>query len=311
MKLLSRWVAILGIASTTLVYPALGKHMSAQALPEQQALQILSTVPLFMITDSKGEPLVAAVPDPKDKNKQIQRLNFYVSPKDAQDALNYLRTSNPAVGSNAKIAPMSLNSVLEFNRKNAAAGVMTQVLPSRAQVDAAVAMLRQNGDVKDQGGQLVGKDGKPFQISTPLFVVTDAQNDPIALQTKVNENGKPKLVSSFPFFFSKQDAQLLLDQLRKRDPKLASTTKINVTMLTSVISTLFSNNSPTTAQVELVAANESLQYLQRLQGGGAPPARPAAAPGSRPAPAPATSPANQMPNVITPTGPAAPPIRPK
>jgi hypothetical protein len=174
-----------------------------------------------------------------------------------------------------------------------------------------VTMLRQSGDVKDQGGQLVGKDGKPFQISTPLFVVTDAQNDPIALQTKVNENGKPKLVSSFPFFFSKQDAQLLLDQLRKRDPKLASTTKINVTMLTSVISTLFTNNSPTTAQVELVAANESLQYLQRLQGGGAPPARPAAAPGGRPAPAPATSPANQMPNVITPTGPAAPPIRPK
>jgi hypothetical protein len=305
MKFLSRWVAILGIASASLVYPAMGKHMSAYALPEQQAIQIFSSVPMFMITDAKGDPLVSTVPDPRDKTKKIQNLNFFVSPQDAQEALNRIRAKNPTIGSSAKITLTSLGNIFEFAKKNASANVKTQVLPSRAQLDAAMALLRQSGEVRDQGGQLVGKDGKPFPMSTPLFFVANNQNQPIGLERTIKENGKDKVVTSLPFFFSKQDAQNVLDQARKQDPKMAANTKINVTMLTNIMGAVLTSNDPSTGQFELVPPRESIEFMQRQQpaGGAAPAGRPSAAPAAPRPQAPAANP--------SPAAPAAPPARPK
>jgi hypothetical protein len=303
MKQLSRWIAILGMTSATILAPALGRQLPAQALPEPQVMQILS-VPMFVITDAKGEPLASQIPDPRNKSKQIQRLLFFVSPQDAQEALNFLRTKDPKVGNSAKVTLTSLSSILQFAKQNANAGINTQVLPNSTQLQAAVALLRQSGDIKEQGGQLVGKDGKPFPLSAPLFFVTNNQNEPIGLQRTIKENGKDKVVTAFPMFFSKQDAQMILDQSRKQDPKLVSTTKIHVAMLAGVMNFLLTNNDPATAQVELVPPRESREFLQR-QGGGRPPA---AAPGGRPPAAPGARPPAASPS---PAAPAGPPARPK
>jgi nickel transport protein len=297
MKLLSRWIAILGITSASFVGPALARQLSALALPEPQVMQILSTVPVFVLTDAKGTPLASTVPDPKDASKKVQLINFFVSPKDAQDVLNTLRTKNPTVGNTSKIMPTSLGAIAQFAKQNAGANVSTQVLPSRVQLEAAVAMLRQSGEVKEQGGQLIGKDGKPVQLSTPLFFVSNTKNEPVGIQTTVKENGKDKVVTSVPFFFSQQEAQTLLERLRKQDPSQASTTKIQVASLTSIVNFLMTSNDPAAGQLELVPANEALEFLQRQQPGGAAPptapARPAAtpaAPARPPTAAPSISP---------------------
>jgi hypothetical protein len=47
MKQLSRWIAILGMTSATILAPALARQLPAQALPEPQVMQILS-VPMFV-----------------------------------------------------------------------------------------------------------------------------------------------------------------------------------------------------------------------------------------------------------------------
>ena len=43
------------------------KFNSVLALPQEQILQKLGPVPVFTITDSKGAPLVASVPNAKNK----------------------------------------------------------------------------------------------------------------------------------------------------------------------------------------------------------------------------------------------------
>jgi hypothetical protein len=315
MKLLSRWVAIVGITSASLLGPALGRQMSAQALPEQQVMQMLAPVPLFMITNPKGEPLAAALPDPKDKSKQVSIFLFFVSQQDAQKALTDFKTQNPAVGGSSKVSPISLSAAVQFAmrlQKTPGSNMGVEIVPSRAQLDAAVALLRQDGDVKDQGGQLVGKDGKPAQISVPLFFIADAQTSaPLGLQSTIKENGKDKVISSFPFFFSKEDLQAILEQSRKQDPTLASKTRIKVAMLPSILNILLTNNDPNLGQFELVPSAEARTFIQSLPrpAAGQPPARPAAPPSAPARPAAPTSPAaapSPSPAAVPSPAPAAP-----
>jgi hypothetical protein len=143
----------------------------------------------------------------------------------------------------------------------------------------------------------VGKDGKPFQVSVPLFFIADAQTSaPLGLQRTVKENGQDKVINAFPFFFSKQDAQNILDQSRKQDPSLNGKTKIEVAMLPNIVSFLLSSNEPSASQFRLIPPRESLEFLQSQ-----PPAAPGAAPGAVPALPPVRPPA---------AAPTAPAVRP-
>jgi Tic22-like family len=324
MKLLSRWVAILGMTSASLLGPALGRQMSALALPEQQVMQMLAPVPLFMITNAKGEPLAAATPDPKDKSKQVQVYWFFVSQQDAQKVVNDLKAQRPEVGNSARVSPASLSGVVQFAmriQKTPGSNLGVEIVPSRAQLDLAIALLRQDGDIKDQGGQLVGKDGKPFQPSVPLFFIADAQTSaPLGLQSTIKENGKDKVISSFPFFFKKEDLQAILDQSRKQDPTLANKTRIKVAMLPSILNILLTNNDPNLGQFELVPPRESIAFIQSqpaqpqpAPASGQPPAQPPARPTTAPAaPArPPVAPPQATPPQAAPSpAPAAPGARP-
>jgi hypothetical protein len=309
MKLLSRWVAVLGIASASLVYPAMGRQMSAQALPEQQVMQILSSVPLFMITNQEGAPVVAVVPSPQDKTKKVELYNFYVRQQDAQTALDALRTNQPDVGKVARISPVPLSRAVQFAMENAKKpnpSIAMQVVPGSDQLSAAISMLRQQGELVDKGGQLTTKDGKPFTPSAPLFYVMDSKTRGfLSFERTVKENGQDKKVQTIPFFFSQQDAQTILDQSRKQNPAQASTTKIEVISLENFINILLSNNEPAVGNFRIEAPRDSWEFLQRMQqsapAGGQPPAgRPAAprpqapppqAPAAAPSPAPAAPPA--------------------
>jgi hypothetical protein len=308
MKLLARWGAILGIASASLIGPSIGRQMSALALPEPQVMQILSSVPMFMITNAEGKPLAATVPNPQDKTKQIQVYSFFVNPQDAQQVVESLRTSKPDVGRVARVTPTALSGVVQFAMQNAKqpnSTVGVEIVPNRAQLNSAIEILRQSGTLIDKGGQLTTKDGKPFQVSTPVFFVADSKtSNPLGAETTVKENGQDKKVRFVPFYFNRQEAQTVLEQSRKQDPALASSTKIDVVMLDTVVATLMNSNDPTVSQFQLVPSRESIEFIKRQPNSGGRPAAPTA-PGTRP---PATAP-SAAPTAPTPAPTA--PVRPK
>lgn len=286
MKAFVRWGAILGLVSSSFLAPALTGRLVANALPEQQVVEQLQTIPLFMITNQQGVPLTQTIPNPSDKTKEVQVYTFFVAQQDAQTALTTIKTSNPDIGKQAKISPVSLGNVvkLALESRKQKASVEVNILPSQQQFQAAVAILKQNGQLVDKNGQLVTKDGKPFPGGTPLFYGTDSKTGGLlSVEGVFKDNGQDKKVSIVPFYFDKQALQTDLDQAKKQNPQLTATTKIEVVMLDALLSTMLSSTDTSVGQFQLVPNRDSIEFIQKqtpAQGS------PQAAPGTAPKPTP-------------------------
>jgi Tic22-like family len=269
MKALVRWGAILSLVGSTVLGPSLAQQMSAIALPESQVIEQLSDVPLFILTDQKGAPFSQTIASPDDKTKQVMVYPFFVSQQDAQLRLNNLKTKQPDLAKVAKVTPVSLGKVLQFalDNQKKKANVGINIIPSKAQMDLAIAVLKQNGKIVDKGGQFVTKEGKPFDIGTPLFYVADAKTGgPLGLNVSVKEkNGQTKTDTFIPLYFDKQDLQTTLDGLKKQQPDLATTTRIDVWRLDDLVGTLLSSNDPSTGKLQLVPSKDSIDYVMQQQ----------------------------------------------
>jgi Tic22-like family len=275
MKKFVHWAAILGLVGGSVIGPALTQQMSALALTETQVFEQLKQVPLFMLTNQEGQPLTYSAPNPAnpaDKTKQVQVYTFFVSQLDAQAALTSLKTSKPDLGKLAKVTPAALSGVLQFalegKKQNSNVGV--DIVPNRQQLDSAVTLLKQSGELVDKAGKLVTKAGQPFPGGTPLFYVADSKTGgPIAVEITSQQNGQKKTLRVVPFYFSNQDLQAELAQAKKTRPELATTTKVSVVMLDTLMSTMLSNNDPSISQFQLVPARDSIDYILKQQPGGA------------------------------------------
>lgn len=263
-----RWSATLGLVGSTMFGATIGA-MQALALPQEQVLQKLGPVPMFTITDEKGAPLVASVPDQKKKSGVA---GVFVNRQDAQAFIDRLKSKNPQLAKNVRVVPVSLAEVykLEQANKNKPNSPDFAFVPQQQQVDAAKQLLQQSGQKADQ-----------FK-GTPLFVAK-------AGQEKGKEKGyltiKQANQQVIPFFFNKNELQTMLERFKKQKPDLASSIEIQVVNLEGIIQALKSRNDQGLTQVVLVPPQESIDFVKSLQ--------PNAAAGSQPRPqsaAPQTAP---------------------
>jgi hypothetical protein len=270
MKSLVRWGLALSLFGGGMIAAPVLQPPAAIAMTEAEALKRLESVPVFAITNQQGVPILASVPSPKDKTKQIQVATFFLSQQDALSLVSNLKSQKPDVGKDAKVVPLSLRQAYEIKTKNKdkAATLAFDFIPQKAQVDAALAILKQEG-----------KDVKQFNDVPLFFAVGGAEKGILTL-----EQGKEKII---PFYFNKQDLQVMLDDAKKNNMKLASSTKIQVTSLSQVMESLLKDKSQTATQITLVPDRAALQYAVQQQGGQKPGAAPAAG-GQKPA-APAQS----------------------
>ena len=90
--------ATVGVVGAIAISPMV--TLKAEALTEAQALERLSSIPVFTITDDKGAPLLGAIPKEANTNAQSpdQLLFFFLNPDDAQNMLSRVRQSSPEVG---------------------------------------------------------------------------------------------------------------------------------------------------------------------------------------------------------------------
>jgi len=258
--------------------PAMTRQMVVQALPQEQVLQQLSNVPIFMITNAKGEPLTYSVPSPADKTKQVQVFTFFISKQDAEATITALKQQQPQIGNSAKVTAASLSGALKAafdGQKNPGLGV--DIVPSRVQLEKAIAMLKQAGELQEKDGKLLTKDGQPFRGGTPLFYVADTKSgNPIAIEAKVEENGQPKTMRFVPFYFDNNQLQTELEAARKANPNIVKDTSVRVVMLDVLVATLLSSNDPAMGQIQLVQTPDAIQAAVQMQQSGttSPPATP-------------------------------------
>lgn len=255
MKSLIRWGATLGLLGTAVLGSAIAIVPQALALPEDQVVQRLRTVPVFMIAKADGGVLSQCL-DPGngqqtncDNEKKILVTPAFISQRDAQSVLQRLRTDNPSEGQNLQIVPRSLAEVyqqLEQANKEKKDSVAVDFLPVQQQVESAVALIRQNGQQVQQFN------------GVPLFVAKfKTENKYLTIP-----QGNDRVI---PFFFDKEQATALLDSFKQSQPNLASSVEIQVMDLETVIQTLKTSNDPVLNKILLVPSRESLEFLRSLQ----------------------------------------------
>ncbi len=244
IKSMIRRTATLGLATTAIIGSCTIGALEALALPQEQVLQKLGPVPMFTITDEKGAPLVASVPNQK---KQSGVAGVFINQQDAQAFINRLKTKNPNLAKNVRVVPVSLAEVykLEQANKNKPNSPNFAFVPQQQQVDAAKQVLQQSG-----------QNAQKFN-GTPLFVAK-AGKDKGYLTIK---QGSGQVI---PFFFNKSELQTMLERFKKQKPDLASTIQIQVVNLEGMLQALQTRNDQGLSQVVLVPPKASVDFVRSL-----------------------------------------------
>jgi len=247
MKLLVRWSLTLGLAGSVMFAGILGmNNLQALALPQEQVVKTLQEVPVFTLTNPKGEFVVISK---KNQSKTISQIGFFISKKDAQLFLeNRLKKENPQLANTIQITPISLADyyklVVENNKKKDSNVVLTLV-PTKHQVDVAITMLNTSGS-----------PDKKFN-GIPLFVPKLKKDNSYLTIPQ----GKNQLI---PFYFEKEQAVAHLEAFKKAKPQEAANTEIQVLDLYRVIETLSSSNDPGTNKIFLFPSRESIEFIRSI-----------------------------------------------
>lgn len=254
MKSFFRWGAALGLLGSSILGPALIGNLPAWALTEEQIVQRLRTVPVFMIAKGDGGVLSQCI-DPGNgqqvncnQEKKVLVTPAFISQRDAQTVLAQLKNSNPQQGQNLQVVPRSLGFVyqqLEEAKKNQQEPLVVDFLPIKQQVDSAMALLRQSGQQVQQFN------------GVPLFVAKfKSENKYLTIP-----QGEDRVI---PFFFEREQVNELLDSFKRAQPTQANNIEIQVLNLESIIQTLRTSNDPVLTKIVLVPSRESLEFLRSL-----------------------------------------------
>jgi len=245
IKSMIRWSATLGVVGSTVIGTTTMGALEVLALPEQQILQKLGPVPMFTITDNKGAPLVASVPDQKDKSGVA---GVFINRQDAQAFIDRLKQKNPELAKNVRVVPVSLAEVykLEQTNKKKPNSPNFAFVPGQQQVDAAKTLLQQSGQKAEQ-----------FK-GTPLFVAKAGKQKGYLTIKQADRQ-------VIPFFFNKTELQAMLERFKKQKPDLASTIEIQVVNLEGVLQAMQTRNDEGLSQIVLVPPKESIDFVRSLQ----------------------------------------------
>ena len=270
-------LAALSLAGSLLIGSLFGNATRALALPQEQIMKILETVPVFALMNQQGGILLAT---PTQGDNKTPVAGIFIDGQDAQNFLNNLKQKNPQAANGAQVVPVSLAKIYQLSQEKKDQ-VQFVYVPHDAEVQAAQAILQQNGQQNTQ-----------FQ-GVPLFTAqsSDAGGAYLTIQ-----QGDHQIV---PMFFSRQELQAVLDRLKQVEPALAQKMKIQVVNLEGVEHTLQSSNNQDLNQIQLDPADTSIQFVRTFQQ-----ANPGAgqAAGATPAPAAGVAPAGQAPAGRTPAG---------
>lgn len=252
MKLFGIRSMLLGsFLSAALLWPGL----SAFALSETEVVTKLNTIPAFSIVDAKGNPLLLT---PK-ADKKVAYLNFYLDAEVAQQAMQAFQTQNAAMAKSYRVGLISLGQAYKIVKEQAKKKenkVRFQFLSARKDLVTATEIAQK----KDP-------NLKNF-VGVPLFFVSGGADTQKQGILTLKRDGKEYL----PMFFSEDDLQKNLVQLKQSGKNLPKELSIQVATLDSVVSTMLAGkNDKDSEKITFVPSKTSLEYVQKMQKGASKP----------------------------------------
>ncbi|MGK7881432.1 MAG: Tic22 family protein [Crocosphaera sp.] len=237
IKSLIRWSATLSLLGSTLIGTWFAQMPKVIALPETEVVKVLQGVPVFTITTEEGSPLIRTL---EDDRKIIQ---VFISQQDANQFLTQLKEVQPELANQFKVQALSLGEVyrvaLTSNKEQEP--FTFAYIPMRSAVESAKKVLSDNG--------------QEYQGGVPLFILRGGpENSMLTIQQNDQE--------VIPFFFEKAPIQAIAEQMKKDQPDIAATMKIEVVPLEFVIGLLQSEDDAMLKQIQLVPSEETMKFIQ-------------------------------------------------
>ncbi len=236
MKSLIRWSATLSLLGSTLIGTWFAQMPKVLALPEADVIKVLQGVPVFTITTEDGGPLIANLDDQKV-------TQVFMSQEDANQFLSRLKETQPEIGNKVKVQPVSLGEIYRFALAN---NTDTQSLkfayiPMQSAVESAKKVL--------------GDNGQEYQGGVPLFILRGGPENSILT---IQQEGQEVI----PFFFEKAPLQAIAEKMKKDQPEIAETMKIEVIALENVIGLLQNEDDAMLKQIQLIPSQETMKFIQ-------------------------------------------------
>lgn len=262
MKALFRLGAALTLAGSILLGSVVASP-SALALPDEQVMEQLAAVPVFTLADGEGSLVVATFNSAEaEQANQPPVATVFMSHQSAEIFLQNMRANEPQVAEGVRIVPISLARVYELALAGRSEENPLQVafVPVQQEVEAAVSILQQNGQTVEE-----------FP-GVPLFIAKSGEGENESLLTI--RQGDREVI---PMYFSEDDVQAAIDQLRQSQPDLAADVRIDVVSLGRLIENLRTSDNEELRLIYLIPSQETIEYIRTLQqeaGGQAPQAQP-------------------------------------
>lgn len=219
--------------------------LAANALSEAELFEKLSAVSVFVITNREGGFITRQGDFPADGLGNIELLEVFLTPSDAQAFAARLVEENPSFRGNGAIGLTNLATVYDFAAADTEIPRKLSLLPNLEDVRAATAI-----DPRFLEDEVV-----PPPV--PLFTIEDPEGNPIALAFGTSEE---KYIS---MFLSSQDAQGILDTLNAEKPELQA--QLAVYSLKDFSNTLTASDNPAYEQVRFFQASEIINSNQTVE----------------------------------------------
>lgn len=225
--------SLAGLAATSCLLAA---PSSALALSEQQILEKLDGIPVFLIVNENGQSLTASV-TANDQERQVPIV--FINSTEAQAFIDDAESDQSELANNAKIAVLPLSDVYSE------ASTQLENPDSLVYVPSAESV--------NQASQIVNQEIQ----GVPLYAAVDLEQDRYLL---TGDN-------TLPMFFSLQDLQSQVSTLVANNPDVEDSIGVEVTTFETILDNMAANDPEIDQVMELiqfVPSSQTLQYLQNL-----------------------------------------------
>ncbi len=213
----------------------------AIALSEQQILEKLESIPVFLIVNNEGQSLTASVGEVGDE--QIQVPIVFLNSTEAENFLETAEDEGSPIAEGAQLAVLPLDEVYSEASEQLVSPDALVYVPSAASVQQAAQIAQQE-----------------FQ-GVPLYAAIDLENEQYLLTSE----------NQLPMFFSLADLQVQVSALIESNPAIEESIGVEVTTLEGILGNMAANDPDIDQFLELVQfvpASQTLEYLESLSGGG-------------------------------------------
>ncbi|MEM0981196.1 MAG: Tic22 family protein [Cyanobacteria bacterium P01_H01_bin.58] len=234
-KLKTLGLASAAVASTlVLMLPK-----SALALTQQEIVEKLNNVPVFMIVNAEGQSLTASA---GEDGSGIQVPIVFIDSAEAQAFLNQAEAEEAEFAEEAQVAILPLSEIYSEASEQLESANSLVYIPSTESVNVASQLV--NADIQ----------------GVPLYAAVDLDNEQYLLTAE----------NKLPMFFSIQDLQSQLTQLVASNPEVEGSLGVEVVTFESILGNMIEDD-PELDQflqlIQFVPASQTLQYLESLTQG--------------------------------------------